>query len=355
MKKRKRLSNSSSKSTMKDVAELAGVSISSVSHYLNDTRPLSPRMRAKVGDAITELDFFPNAVARTLRNGQSKTIGFVISNLENTFYVRIAKGLEQVLNANGYKLVIVDSAELKEKEKENVLTLLQKGFDGLVLVATSPDCAYLETMVPEGYPLVFVDRQTDQHHLGDTILLSNHDAAERAVQYFLETGKHRIAFVALHYGRADQLDRTMQERLDGYMSALRKQGLEVDDDLIRCVPGEHQVPLESLRHAMIFHETRQMLSHTQVDAIICGNSLAAVGVYTYLLENNISVPKDVALLSFDDELWHNMTSPPISSLAQPSGEMGALAGQRILERLKNKQLTPETYRLDAELVLRKSC
>jgi LacI family transcriptional regulator len=147
------------KPTMKDVAEASGVSITTVSHVINETRYVSPDVTGKVKNAVESLNFKTNPIARNLRSGKSRIIGFVVSNLEHYFYVNIARGIKKAVNSLGCQLILIDSAENKDIETRNIESLYLRGTDGIVIAPTTTDCGYLKDIVSPDFPLVFVDRQ----------------------------------------------------------------------------------------------------------------------------------------------------------------------------------------------------
>jgi LacI family transcriptional regulator len=336
---------------MKNVAELAGVSISSVSHYVNNTRQVSEKTTIRIKNAIDTLNFVPNYAAQTLKSGKSKMIGFVVANLENPFYVRIAKGIETITNKYGYELVLLDSAEMKAKECKSIRSLYSRGIEGIIFVPISPDCKYLSDILPENFPLVFLDRQSDRS--GNMVLLDNEKAAYQATKYFIHMGITEIAFIALSYG-INGNDQTMEERVQGYKKALEENNLPVNDQYIKCLPGGEQLPLGTMIYSETYQSMKNLLE-TPVKAVVCGNSLAAIGVYSCLKEMKIDIPKDISLISFDNDLWLNLVTPAISSIVQPSEEMGMAAARLLFNKIENPDSKNETIRLKAEIILRESC
>ncbi|MDR2741048.1 MAG: LacI family transcriptional regulator [Treponema sp.] len=339
------------KPTMKDVAEASGVSVTTVSHVMNGTRYVSPEVTNKVKNAVESLNFKTNPIASNLRSGKSRVIGFVVSNLEHYFYVNIAKGIKKAVNSLGYQLILIDSAENKDIETKNIESLYLRGTDGIVIAPTTTDCGYLKDIVPPNFPLVFVDRQPASYQ-ADCVLLNNAGASHEATRHLLDKGYTRIGFISFHFGERD-IDPTIMERIEGYREAYREAGLPVDENLIQAVPGGSFSPAELL-HAEPYALTRRMLG-SPVQAILCGNSLAAIGVYQYLKNASISIPSRVALITFDDDLWLSMTSPRISSVAQPAESIGFTAAKQLLKRIQAKAGAYKTIRLDAELIFRESC
>jgi LacI family transcriptional regulator len=339
------------KPTMKDVAEAAGVSITTVSHVINSTRFVSPEATGKVKSAVASLNFKTNPIARNLRSGESRMIGFVVSNLDHYFYVNIAKGIDTIINALGYQLVLISSAENKDAEIKNIESLYLRGIDGIVIAPTTTDCGYLTDILPPDFPLVFVDRQPASYQ-ADCVLLNNAGASCEATRYLLNKGYSTIGFVSFHFGEKD-IDPTIMERINGYKQAHREAGLTINRGLIRVVPGGSFSPVELL-HAEPYAITEQLLDFP-VQAVLCGNSLAAIGVYQFLKNASIPIPEKVALITFDDDLWLSMATPRITAVAQPAESIGSTAAKQLLKRIQKKSRTYTTLRLDAEIIFRESC
>jgi LacI family transcriptional regulator len=335
------------KARMKDVAEAAGVSTTTVSHVLNRTRFVSQETIRKVESAVEALRFKVNPTARNFRLGKSFFIGFVVSNLENYFYLKIAKGIEKTVKAAGYQLTLIDSGECKDAEMKNVESLYLRDSDGIILAPAAADCAYLRTMLPPEFPLVFVDR-LPINLPADSVLLNNRKAARDAVSHLIARGRKRIAFVSFHFGGTDA-DSTIQERAEGYAEACADAGLKPSAAIIPWTP----LDLENLKRAEPYQATRELLRRG-ADAFFCGNSLAAISVYTCLQELNISIPGDAGLMTFDDDLWLSMTRPQISAVEQPAELMGRLAAERLLRRIRDPSQPAESLRVEARLILRNS-
>ncbi|MFW5994984.1 MAG: LacI family DNA-binding transcriptional regulator [Spirochaetia bacterium] len=336
--------------TMKDVADLAGVALSTVSHVINGTRFVREETREKVEGAIEQLGFRTNLVARNLRSGKSNLIGFAVSNLSAYFYVNIARGIQSVIGPQGYHLALLDSQENRETEMQNIEALYDRSVDGLILTPTTSSVLHLNRVVSGSSPVVFVDRQPSDFE-GDSVLLSNTDAGYRATRHLIDKGHVDIAFVGFHFGHGE-IDRTMRERITGYEQAHEAAGLTADPDRIRVTAGTSASTTE-LKYAEPYHSMKSLLKE-KVTAVLCGNSLAAVGVFSCLKEQSVRIPDEVALVTFDDELWLSMCSPSITVMAQPAELMGASAARRLLKRLENRDLPYESFRLKADLLLRDS-
>jgi LacI family transcriptional regulator len=339
------------KPTMKDVAETAGVSISTVSHVLNRTRFVSAEATGKVEKAVFDLKFRVNSIARNLRSGKSLLIGYVVSNMENYFYVNIARGIEKVINPLGYQLILIDSAEQKKAEMKNIESLYLRGMDGIILAPTKTDCSYLKNLLPPGFPLVFVDRQ-GANYPACSVLLDNEGAAYEAVRYFLGKGLTRIGFISFHFGETD-VDETIGERIGGYKRAYEEAGLPVDPRFIRVPPGG-SAAISELHRVESYYLMEELLE-TGAEAVLCGNGLAAIGVFNCLRDRGITIPQKISLITFDDDLWLSMTSPRITAVVQPAESMGSAAARLLIKQIRREFISPESLRLKAEILYRESC
>lgn len=342
--------------TMKDVAKTAGVSVSSVSHVLNGTRFVSNDIIKKVEAAIDKLNYRPNSVARNLRSGKSGIIGFVVANLENSFYVRIAKGIERVVNSYGYNLLLIDSSENKQKEKSNIQSLYLRGIDGLLVVPTDPDCSYISSIIRDNnYPIVFLDRYPHNYE-GDVVLLDNKQAGYEATKHLLEKGLNKIGFIAIQFREnidIDGIDEIITERLVGYKNALKDYGIIYDEKYIKTSISP-PAATEKLQFSKAYQLTNELFS-LPVDAIIAANNHTSIGVFTWLKANNIFNTNKVRFVAFDDDFWHHMTTPAITTVTQPAEEIGRIGAMRLLERLsQNEFLKPTCYRLKAKILKRET-
>ena len=337
--------------TVKDVATLAKVSLATVSHVINKTRFVSDETIVKVENAIKILGYKANPIARNLRSGKSRLIGYVVSNIECYFYLDMATGIEKITNSQGYQLLLMDSKDSKQREIRHIESLLLRGIDGIIIAPTTTDYGFLNDLLPKGFPVVFLDRQP-LNYQADYVLLNNTLASFSATKYLLQKGYTRIAYITYHYGEHD-IDNTTEERILGFKEACLEAGVALDLSLIQAVPG-NAYTRRKLIGGETYHIMKQLLEK-KIQAVICGNSFAAVGTVSCLNDAGIRMPDDIALITYDDDLWMSMTSPKLSSIVQPAEAMGSQAAERILKRLREKDVLFDSFRLDANIVYRGSC
>jgi LacI family transcriptional regulator len=221
----------------------------------------------------------------------------------------------------------------------------------MIIAPTTTDYGFLNDLLPVGFPVVFLDRQP-VNYIADYVLLNNSLASYEAAKHLLQKGYTKIAYITYHYGESD-IDDTTAERILGFKEAFRDMGIPLDPSLIQAVPGAAYK-----RWGLIEGETYEIMKRMlekPVQAVLCGNSFSAVGVVSCLNDSGICMPENIALITYDDDLWMSMIKPKLSSIIQPAEAMGDLAAERLLRRLRKKDMPFESFRLNANIVYRGSC
>ncbi len=325
---------------IKDVAEQAGVSTATVSHVINNTRFVSKETRIKVMDAMEDLNYHPNLAARSLRSQRSNIVGLLVPDVANPFYMTVIKGVEKVMRKAGYNLLVSNSDDDMETEKSQLKIFNAQLIDGLIMRATVDDHKFLESH-KDDYPTVFIDCKPLNYNDGDCVLVNNIEGSFNAVNLFIEKGHKKIGMIGGIPGLT-----TTEERIEGYKKALRENGLEIDENLIR--PGNSRID-SGYRYA------KELVEHKNVTALYTGNNLITIGAMKYLKENDIIIPDNLALIGFDDREWSSITEPPLTSVRQPSYEIGKKAGELLLKRIRGQKKDDyQVYRLPVQLIKRKS-
>lgn len=326
--------------SMKDVAERAKVSTATVSHVINQTRFVSEETRARVLQAMRELDYYPNLAARSLRSQKSNIIGLIVPDVANHFFMTLIKGVEDVLRANRYNLLVSNSDDDVNVEKEQLRILRAQLADGLIMATTGHDHSFLGDTL-KIWPTVFVDREPNGYSKGDRVLVDNVGGTYEAMQILFERGHRQVGIVL---GLAD-LSST-KERLVGYEKALTDAGITFDPALVRW--GDSR-PGSGYRLA------RELMETTEMTALFVGNNAMAIGTMQFLRDRGIRVPEELAVFCFDDCDWFAITDPPLSVVSQPSFEVGKRAAELLLKRINGQgEAKPQRYRLPTKIILRES-
>ncbi|WP_197519606.1 LacI family DNA-binding transcriptional regulator [Pseudonocardia sp. HH130630-07] len=322
---------------MAEVARLAGVSTATVSHVLNGTRKVREHTRRQVLAAMAEVDYAPNAAARSLATARTRTVGLALSAISNPYLGELLRGVEDEAAAADYTLVLTDPHDDPGTEATAV-TRLRSRVDGLLLAASADSAATLDALTGQGVPTVLVDRMVGSGY--DEVGAENVEPVAGLVTHLAEAGHTRIGFVAGQPGLA-----TTVERLEGYRTGLRRAGL----DWSLVVDGRSEA--EPARHAV-----RTLLGGAdRPDALITGNNAMTIGAVQAAHDVGLDVPGGVALAAFDDFPWADAFSPRLTVVAQPFAEIGREAVRLLLRRMAEPDAAPRSVRLPTTFVHRDSC
>ncbi len=310
--------------TIRDVAREAGVSVATVSHVINGTRPVAPETAARVRRTMAALDYHPNAVAQSLRTRRTHAIGAVVSDITNPFFATLVRGAEDVAIESGYSLIVCNSDESSQKENRYVRLLRRRQMDGLLISPVGDGSSPAVQELPRWRtPFVFIDRRAKGVE-ADAVLSDNIDGAYRATKHLIERGHRRIGVVLGIRGAT-----TTEERLAGYRKALEEADIPVVSELTAYggyrVEGGQRI-------------TERFLSLVEPPtAIFSTNNLMTVGVLKTLAQHGVSIPHDVAVISFDDLDLGELFQPPLTAITQNPYEIGRIAMRILLSRFESGQ------------------
>lgn len=326
---------------MADVAHRAGVSMSTVSHVLNKTRTVAPETIQAVNDAIDELGFIPNILARALVRARTSTIGVALSAITNIYFGEVVRGMQAECTRSGYFLFLTDTADQPEHQLEVIRALHERRVDGMVLAhIPDPDNRAVRYLEKHKIPVIFVDRAIDGQF--DQVLVENRKAMQSLVTHLTGHGHKRIGLVSGLKGLATSI-----ERIQGYQAGLKAAGLPFDERFLEC--GESEI--DPAYKAVL----RLMQLPRPPTAIISANNQMTLGMVRALKAINRRIPKDIAIAAFDDFEWADSFDPTLTALAQPCQEMGIQAIKLLLRRIKTPQRRPVKIVLEPELRIRHSC
>lgn len=327
--------------TIVDVAALANVSVSTVSHVINQTRPVATATRDRVLHAIQETGYVQHASARALRAGRTDSIGLVVTDTGQPVFAEMVRGVEAEARAAGYTLLLANSAEDFTLESRAVDVLRERRVDGLIIArcANSKDSIVADAK-KFGMPLVLMDR-LDSSPV-DQVGAESEQAMGAIVDHLVQLGHRRIAIAA---GNMDVA--TLRERYDGFNSGLKRHRISVAKLPVYVGSG-----LADETQAAV----REMLSGDQPPtAIVACSSLMAAGALRAIRDCGLSIPTDVAFVAFDSLPFSDLFSPPITSIIQPAEEIGRQAFQLLLRRLTNPKARQSIVRLPPAIDHQMSC
>jgi len=326
---------------IKNVAKLAGVHPSTVSRVINNDSRISEKTKEKVLFIINKLDYTPNAIARGLKTKRTYTIGMLIPNITNPFYAEIVRGIENAANKSRFNVILCNSDDKLEKEILYLNILKEKRVDGLILgTAHVKDRSILE-LEKKNFPYILVS--CDIAGLDKNCVIMNDIAGGTiATEYLIKLGHRKIAHIT---GPLEV--RSAINRLEGYMIALEKNHIKYKEELI--VEGDFRI-------AGGYKAMKKLLKLSEMPtAIFAANDLVAMGVMQAIQQKKYHIPKDFCIVGFDDIQLASFVHPPLTTVRQPTLEMGELAVKMLLRIIEKGEFNQKKVILKPELIVRKSC
>jgi DNA-binding LacI/PurR family transcriptional regulator len=325
--------------TIYDVARLAGVSTATVSRALNGTAPIADATRAAIDDAIEQLGYRPNPIARSLVTRSTQTIALLLPDITNPFYAELVSGIQQLMLEGDQSMVLCTTNGDPEQEARYLRLLRAKHVDGALVDGLGLAPERIAAFVEDGFPIVCLDRDVDFPTI-PLVQVDNRLGARLATDYLISLGHTRIAHIT---GAEAQIS---DAREAGYREALHGAGIEPDPSLV--APGDFT---EAGGHAAM----RVLLeSGARFTAIFCANDLSAMGALNSVLSSGRKVPLDLSIVGFDDVRLAPYTSPPLTTIHQPAAEMARHATELLLDLIGGKQPTEMRRLFAPTLVVRGS-
>lgn len=328
-------------STINDVARRAGVSTMTVSRVINNSSYVSQKTRERVEQAIAELGYVPNALARNLHFKQSRTIALVLADITNPFFTTIARGVEDIASEQGYSVIFCNTDESQIEETRYINILLQNQIGGVLLVPASGGEASVTLLRERGIPVVVLDRRVREVYV-DTVRCDSEQGAYELIQHLLGLGHRNIAVLG-----GPQTVSTAIDRVAGYYRALADGGLDANAALVYYAHFTQESG---------YQMTQQVLaSQPRPTALFATNNFIAIGAFGALREAGLRVPEDISVVAFDDLPPTLVIDPFLTVAAQPAYEMGQKAVELLLARLTDKtSAEPQEIVLPTQMIVRRS-
>ncbi|EFM90001.1 DNA-binding transcriptional repressor PurR [Actinobacillus pleuropneumoniae] len=328
--------------TIKDVAKLAGVSTTTVSHVINKTRFVAEDTSKAVWDAIQQLNYSPSAVARSLKVNTTKSIGMIITTSEAPYFAEIVLAVEEHCYQQGYSLFLCNIQNEPEKIQNHLDMLIKKRVDGVLVMCSEYTRDSLELFNGTNIPMVVMDwGKADDH--SDRILDNSFEGGYLATQHLIENGHKDIGVIAGH------LSKTLsKERYEGFLKAMHEANLPVRQEWIYEGDFEPESGFEQMNNLLRLEKLPT--------AIFCFSDTIALGAISALSEKGLSVPSDMSIIGYDNIHSSRFYSPPLTTIHQSKSRLGVKALNILLERIKidKTQYQPQTIEFHPELVLRRS-
>ncbi|KAA9153050.1 LacI family transcriptional regulator [Amycolatopsis acidicola] len=331
----------STRPTQRDIAELAGVSITTVSHVVNGTRAVAPETKAAVLDAIEQTGYTGDAIARSLVTGGTRSIGVAISLLANPYFAALMQAIEREAASAGYTVLLADTHDTVQTEQDTVRALRSRRVDGVLLTPSPGDGAVISEFVSLGAPVVLLDRLTTRTDV-DQVGSENIQSTSALTEHLASLGHRRIGLVSGTEGMS-----TSEERTLGYRLGLGRGGLSWNPELVACGYSSKDGGAQALRKLLELPE--------RPTALVVANDSMMVGVLHEARRAGLRVGTDLAVVGYDDAEWADLVEPPLTTMAQPIEEIGRRAVRLLLARITDPNRQPETLRLPPKLMHRQSC
>ncbi len=319
------------KAGITDVAKRAGVSIATVSYTINNTKNVNPETRQKVEESIRALGYKPNMTARSFKTGKKNLVAFIIPDVANAFFATLIDEIETVLAEKGISLLILNTKESKEKEIEAINFASSGLVDGLLIASTLEDFNEMNGILSSSTPVVYLDRKIKNCPF-QTITINCYDAVKEGIESLIEKGHTKIGYIT-------GLSRisTTKERLLAYESVMKEHGL-YDENLIRIG--------NSMSHCIKSH--LDSILEIGCTSIVIANNVMATEAITQMRERGIIPGRDKEILGFQDSDIAQYGLHHMSLVYQPTRELGHIAGEEILKRLKSPKTKGQDIELKAE-------
>lgn len=337
--------------TIRDVARLAGVSLATVSRVLSDgDYPVSAELKQRVRDAVAQLGYVPNTVARSLRQDVSRDIGLVIPNISNPFYLQTMLGINDALNKKDYSLILCNTMRNAQQERVYLRQLFERKVRGIILSSVDENADIVEEYGKKGMKFVLLDQKiTGMESTG--INFDSRAGARMATEHLISLGHSRIAFATMPMTRWTRTEMHM-----GYRDALVLAGLGYDSRLVY-----ERMPEKLAAYADFELEAGKMIAESfladgcPATAIVCINDMLAIGLIKTLKARGVRVPEDVSVFGFDDIPFAGTFEPSLSTVHYPAIETGRLAAMMLMDTLESGSgEMPVSMQLAPSLVIRET-
>ena len=325
---------------IKNVAEAAGVSTATVSRVLANKPHVRPEVKKRVLEVVRKLNYQPNRVAQSLRSSTSKIIALVVADIENPFFQRVSRAVDDYALEEGYNVMLCNTDEDAEREKICLELLHVENIAGIILSPTRQGLENFDASSSPNVPTVIIDRDRDNFEV-DNVLIDNVSATQQIISHLIDHGHRRLA------GIFGENSSTGLRRRDGFLKALKEHDIKPAPELIKYAPATEDGG---------YHTAMKLLkTGIRPDALFTSSNLLSVGALLAIQEHELEIPNDIAFASFDDATWTRLVKPPITVVQQPTYEIGRTAAELLIKRINDPSRSNREVVLTTKMVIRESC
>lgn len=327
-------------STIYDVARLASVSPATVSRVLNDRVDVNPELAERVRQSVEMLGYRRNSVARSLRRQSADVWGLIISDIQNPHFTALVRGVEDVARATNHSVVLCNSDEALEQERRYVDVALAERMAGVLISPASDRDSAIAPLLERGVPVVTIDRRLRNSPV-TSVVVANRQGALEATSHLIHGGYRRVACVT-----GPLQTTTAAQRLSGYRKAVSDAGMTASRDLVRIADYKERGGYEA---------TKSLLEQQKPpDALFIANSLMTMGALRCLQDLGVAIPGEVGIVGFDEQAWAPLVQPALTTVAQPTYQLGQTAAELLLEHAESPRASVRTITLATTLNVRGS-
>lgn len=327
--------------TIKDVARLAEVSISTVSRVINDSKPVSPEARRRVLKAIEDLGYKPNEVARSLVTKKSNLIGVIVDDIGNSYVANIVRGIEEIGRMYNYDILLCSSYGDKETETKFIQVLTTKQVEGIILVSEIANNEVMANIDKYKIPFVYLNR----YYMMDipTVTIDNEEASKQIMDHLISLGHKKILYITQGKDNGQTIEKY---KIKGYMDSIKS---------INEEPYIYEVNGHRLAYGYkIGEDVKEIIEKNGITAIFCCQDEIAIGLMNYLADNNIKVPDDISIAGFGDITLASIYRPKLTTIREPYYDIGAVAIRRILKAISGEPIEEKSIKLPIQMIVRES-
>lgn len=323
-----------------DIAKIAKVSSTTVSHVINETRIVLPETKKRVLDAMKKLKYSPNLLARGLATGKTHTIGLVISDIKNPFYPELVQGVEELAIKNDYNVFLCNTDYDIEKGLKSIGTLVRKKIDGIIVASSQADSFLIRELIESGVPFVLVDWCERNVNI-DSLYFDYRVGIEEAISHLIFLGHRKIYFIS-----GPKTLKTAKIRIRNFIDVIEKYK---DDGLgYKIIDGNHKIE-GGIKAAQKILKERDLST-----AVVCSNDLTAIGAMKAFKTGGIKIPDDISIIGLDNIALTEIVSPALTTMELERYKIGSTAMELLLSRIKDKKLPKQTRIFKTKLIIRES-
>lgn len=330
--------------TIKDVAQLAEVSISTVSRVINNSKPVSSEVRRRVLDAIDELGYKPNEVARSLVTKKSNLIGLIVTDIGNSYIAQMVRGIEEIGRMYNYDIILSSSYGNLITEKKFAQLLRSKQVEGIILISETINSEVIEQIKDFGIPFIYLNKYYSNEDL-PSVSIDNYEASYKMTDYLIELGHKNILYITSNEDKESSLE---EYKIKGYKKAI--ENLKEGKEFIYSSNGFKEEDGYEMGEIIA-----KRIKDDNITAVFCCQDELAIGLINYCYDNNIKVPEDISICGYGDTKIASIYRPKLTTVKEPYYDIGAVAIRRIIKQINEEEIEDSNIYLPIQIIKRESC